>query len=105
MSTTSNSLPLEEAPKTNYLNAKYGISSWLLTLDHKRIGILYIITLSIFFALGGVYAGLIRLESRPGSSPIVTLVPAPDPKQQGTVAQLLAKDKRLERIAQDITTP
>ncbi len=62
MSTASNSLPLEEEPKPNYLTAKYDIASWLLTLDHKRIGILYIITLSIFFALGGVYAGLIRLE-------------------------------------------
>lgn len=60
MNTTSNSLPLEEKP--NFLTAKYGILSWLLTLDHKRIGILYIITLTLFFMAGGVYAGLIRLE-------------------------------------------
>jgi cytochrome c oxidase subunit 1 len=62
MTTTSNSSPLVETPQPNYLTAKYGLASWLLTVDHKRIGILYIITLSIFFALGGVYAGLIRLE-------------------------------------------
>ena len=28
----------------NYLNTSYGIRSWLLTLDHKRIGILYLVT-------------------------------------------------------------
>jgi cytochrome c oxidase subunit 1 len=62
METTSSSLPLVEKPKPNYLTASYGIKSWLLTLDHKRIGILYIITLTTFFMMGGVYAALIRLE-------------------------------------------
>ena len=62
MDTTSSSLPLTEKPKPNYLTATYGIKSWLLTLDHKRIGILYIITLTTFFMMGGVYAALIRLE-------------------------------------------
>ena len=46
----------------NYLNHEYGIKSWLLTVDHKRIGLLYLITTMMFFALGGVFAGLIRLE-------------------------------------------
>ncbi len=46
----------------NYLNANYGISSWLLTLDHKRIGILYLVTITLFFCLGGIFASLIRLE-------------------------------------------
>ncbi|MDA0206541.1 MAG: cytochrome c oxidase subunit I [Acidobacteria bacterium] len=62
METTSSSLPLADKPKPNYLTASYGIKSWLLTLDHKRIGILYIITLTTFFMMGGVYAALIRLE-------------------------------------------
>jgi cytochrome c oxidase subunit 1 len=62
METTSSSLPLIEKPKTNYLTATYGLKSWLLTLDHKRIGILYIITLTTFFMMGGIYAALIRLE-------------------------------------------
>jgi cytochrome c oxidase subunit I len=48
--------------RVNYLNAKYGIKSWLLTKDHKRIALLYLASVSIFFALGGVYAMLIRLE-------------------------------------------
>ena len=61
MSATSNALPAE-APRENYLNSKLGIMSWLLTVDHKRIGLLYIATLSVFFFLGGVFAGIIRLE-------------------------------------------
>jgi cytochrome c oxidase subunit 1 len=47
---------------TNYLNAETGLKSWLLTKDHKRIAILYLIVVTAFFALGGVFAGLIRLE-------------------------------------------
>jgi cytochrome c oxidase subunit 1 len=49
-------------PGANYLNAQKGIWSWLLTLDHKRIGIMYLIsTLSAFF-LGGMFAILLRTE-------------------------------------------
>ena len=51
-----------EFPKEHYLNASHGIKSWLLTTDHKRIGILYLVSISFFFLLGGIYAGLIRLE-------------------------------------------
>jgi len=51
-----------EMPKVTYLNAQEGIKSWLLTGDHKRIAILYLISISIFFALGGVFASLIRIE-------------------------------------------
>ena len=46
----------------NYLNAEYGWKSWLFTKDHKRIAVLYIISITIMFALGGVFAGLIRAE-------------------------------------------
>jgi cytochrome c oxidase subunit 1 len=38
------------------------VKSWLLTLDHKRIGLLYLFSISFFFAIGGIYATLIRLE-------------------------------------------
>jgi cytochrome c oxidase subunit 1 len=44
------------------LNAEYGWKSWLFTVDHKRIAVLYLISISVMFALGGVFAGLIRLE-------------------------------------------
>ncbi|MBD3169899.1 MAG: cytochrome c oxidase subunit I [candidate division Zixibacteria bacterium] len=46
----------------NYMNAKKGILSWLFTLDHKRIGILYLIGIMAAFALGGILAMLIRME-------------------------------------------
>ncbi len=46
----------------NFLNASYGIRSWLLTLDHKRIGILYLLGITVFFIMGGIFASLIRLE-------------------------------------------
>jgi cytochrome c oxidase subunit 1 len=48
--------------RVNYLNVATTVKSWLLTLDHKRIGLLYLFAISFFFALGGIYASLIRLE-------------------------------------------
>src|SRR5262249_7573781 len=33
--------------KTNYLNAEYGVRSWLLTRDHKRIALLYLASVTI----------------------------------------------------------
>jgi len=46
----------------NYLNETSGLKSWLTTLDHKRIGILYMISVMIFFLLGGIFAMLLRVE-------------------------------------------
>jgi cytochrome c oxidase subunit 1 len=46
----------------NYLNHDYSITSWLFTLDHKRIGLLYLVTITLMFLLGGALAGAIRLE-------------------------------------------
>jgi len=48
--------------KRNYLNNEYGIKSWLLTQDHKRIALLYLFAKSFFFIIGGTAASLIRLE-------------------------------------------
>src|SRR5690348_18103156 len=48
--------------REHYLNNGYGLKSWLVTKDHKRIAILYFITISIFFAIGGTFASLIRAE-------------------------------------------
>ncbi|MBV9623324.1 MAG: cytochrome c oxidase subunit I [Acidobacteria bacterium] len=50
------------AESKNYLNAEYGIRSWLLTTDHKRIAILYLISITLMFFIGGYFALLIRLE-------------------------------------------
>jgi len=49
-------------PAKNYLNAEYGLKSWLLTLDHKRIALLYLFTTIFFFVIGGTAAAIIRLE-------------------------------------------
>ncbi len=49
-------------PEENYLNREWSLRSWLLTQDHKRIGILYLLSITVFFIIGGIYAGLIRLE-------------------------------------------
>ena len=46
----------------NYLNHDHSILSWLLTLDHKRIGLLYLVTITLMFLLGGALAGAVRLE-------------------------------------------
>jgi len=54
--------PPAEKVTTTYLNAETGLKSWLLTKDHKRIAVMYLIVVTAFFALGGVFAGLIRLE-------------------------------------------
>ncbi len=56
---TLTSTPVE---RQNYLNADYGIWSWLLTTDHKRIAILYLISITAMFFIGGFAATMIRLE-------------------------------------------
>jgi cytochrome c oxidase subunit 1 len=49
-------------PTRHYLNADYGWKSWLLTTDHKRIAILYLVSVTLMFFIGGAYAVLIRLH-------------------------------------------
>ena len=53
---------LESGERETYLNKEYGIKSWLLTVDHKRIALLYLIGITLFFFIGGFFALLIRLE-------------------------------------------
>jgi len=48
--------------RKNYINAEYGIRSWLFTTDHKRIALLYLVSITAFFFIGGFFALLIRLE-------------------------------------------
>src|SRR5512137_3170163 len=60
MSLSPASSPAYHTP--NYLNARKGFRSWLTTLDHKRIGVMYLVLTLVGFFLGGVFALLIRLE-------------------------------------------
>jgi cytochrome c oxidase subunit 1 len=48
--------------RENYLNSSYGLKSWLLTKDHKRIALLYFATITLFFFIGGIFATMIRIE-------------------------------------------
>jgi cytochrome c oxidase subunit 1 len=49
-------------PENNFLSEPKGLKSWLLTLDHKRIGLMYLFAIMFFFMVGGVFAVLLRLE-------------------------------------------
>ena len=51
-----------DIPQVTYLNHENTVASWLLTLDHKRIGLLYLVAITAMFVLGGFYAALIRAE-------------------------------------------
>ncbi|MBY0528247.1 MAG: cytochrome c oxidase subunit I [Gemmataceae bacterium] len=48
--------------RIDYLNVDFGARSWLLTTDHKRIAILYLVSITLMFIVGGLFAVLIRLE-------------------------------------------
>jgi cytochrome c oxidase subunit 1 len=58
MSTEAEFVP----PRTHYINVAYGVKSWLLTVDHKRIALLYLASVTFFFFLGGLFAVAIRIE-------------------------------------------
>jgi cytochrome c oxidase subunit 1 len=49
-----------EPHREHYLNASKGFWSWAGTLDHKRIGLMYLIGTSLAFLIGGVFALLVR---------------------------------------------
>ena len=65
--------------RRDYLNVDYGVKTWLLTVDHKRIALLYLVSVTIMFVLGGLFAAGIRLE---------LLTPAGDVVQADTYNKL-----------------
>jgi cytochrome c oxidase subunit I len=60
MSTAVAEIPTES--RVHYLNVNYGIRSWLLTTDHKRIALLYLGSITLMFFVGGAFAVLMRLH-------------------------------------------
>ena len=46
----------------NYLTHRRGIASWVFTLDHKRIGVMYLVSVLTAFLLGGIFAMLVRTQ-------------------------------------------
>jgi hypothetical protein len=66
MSETISAPALIETPAV--ASASRGLFGWVATVDHKRIGILYLLTTLVFFAAGGVEALLIRIQlARPNN--------------------------------------
>jgi cytochrome c oxidase subunit 1 len=62
MSATHSTATGSHGGSHHYLNHGHGVRSWLTTLDHKRIGVMYLYTILGFFLLGGVFALLLRLN-------------------------------------------
>src|SRR5499426_1744234 len=64
--------PYDEVEEPDYLNVSYGVRSWLLTTDHKRIGLLYMVSLTLMFFVGGLMAVLMRLDLLTPTGDLVT---------------------------------
>src|SRR4051812_26672527 len=59
---TLTDIPVLPRVEENYLSADYRVRSWLLTTDHKRIGILYLLSILLFFVVAATAAALMRIE-------------------------------------------
>lgn len=51
-----------ENPTNTYLTDEKGVWAWMTTVDHKKIGIMYLVSVAFFFAFGGALALLLRTE-------------------------------------------
>ncbi|MFZ5891163.1 MAG: cytochrome c oxidase subunit I [Myxococcota bacterium] len=60
--TADAALPRPSAADENYLTHDKGVLSWIFTLDHKRIGVMYLCSVLAAFALGGFFALMVRTE-------------------------------------------
>jgi cytochrome c oxidase subunit 1 len=61
-----------ERPPVSLVVSQGRVSSWLTTVDHKRIGILYIVTSLAFFLAGGVLALVMRAQLATPNEHVVT---------------------------------
>jgi len=61
------------ATDESYLSSGWNWWSWLTTLDHKRIGILYTVTITLLFGIGGAAAAMIRLDLLTPHSQLVSI--------------------------------
>ena len=50
----------DDAPRETYLNNDFSWKSWIYTLDHKRIAMMYLVMVSVFFIVGSLAAGMVR---------------------------------------------
>lgn len=70
MSNGTETAPPEEV--VDYFSEDHSVRSWLLTTDHKRIGILYMLSITLFFLIGGIAATLMRLQLLSPQGELVT---------------------------------
>ncbi len=63
----------EQDGNVNYLNWEKGFMSWWMSIDHKRIGLMYLASMIFFFAIGGLLALVVRTEL---TSPTQNIIPA-----------------------------
>ena len=61
-------VPRSKADSDNYLTHDKGFLSWALTLDHKRIGVMYLVSVLAAFALNGTFALVVRTEHFTGGA-------------------------------------
>jgi cytochrome c oxidase subunit 1 len=61
-----------EMASVNYLSRDHSVRSWLLTTDHKRIGLLYLWTIIFFFIIASVAAAMMRVELLTPQGDLVT---------------------------------
>jgi len=64
--------PEIETPMPSYLESGHTVRSWLLTLDHKRIGLLYMAAITFFFTIAAIAAALMRIELLTPQGDLVT---------------------------------
>lgn len=62
MSQAMSSTSVQEQPVENYLNWQKGPMSWWMSVDHKRIALMYFVSMFFFFLIGGMAALAVRLE-------------------------------------------
>jgi cytochrome c oxidase subunit I len=75
MMSAATTSPAPAAPRArmrNYLAAGHTVRSWLLTLDHKRIGLLYLFSITFFFVIAAFAAALMRIELLTPAGDVVT---------------------------------
>ncbi|MGE3182027.1 MAG: cbb3-type cytochrome c oxidase subunit I, partial [Phycisphaerae bacterium] len=60
LSPTVDTLGARQVDDGNYLKASYGFKSWAFTLDHKRISLMYLVSVGFMFLVGGLFAVLVR---------------------------------------------
>jgi cytochrome c oxidase subunit 1 len=62
MATTATRQPAGPTTEPDFLHVTRGLRSWLLTLDHKRIGMMYLAGILVSLIIGGAFALIVRTE-------------------------------------------